>query len=102
MEFLYWRHPEIRMQFQLAIKPGGSGFLSSDTEEIGSCFICSNVDIIIVAIMAVRPITIAAMAVIVAIAIMTAPMLTVAGFEWPIPAHWPIFSSRELKSKLGM
>src|SRR4029450_1013979 len=36
MEFLYRRHPKIRMPVQLLIKPGRSAFVGSDTQEIGS------------------------------------------------------------------
>jgi hypothetical protein len=32
----------------------------------------------------------------VTIALVTVPMVTVAGFEWPIPTHRPIFSIRHL------
>src|SRR4029077_20092542 len=37
MQFLYRRHPEIRMGIELLIKPGGSGFMGPDTEKIGPC-----------------------------------------------------------------
>jgi hypothetical protein len=33
---------------------------------------------------------------------MTVPMVTLAGFEWPVPTHCPIFSIPDLKSKPGM
>jgi len=39
---------------------------------------------------------------VVTVALVTVPMVTVAGFEWPTPTHRPIFSIRDLKSKLGM
>jgi len=35
MEFLYRRHPEVRMGIELLIKPGASSFMSSDTQKIG-------------------------------------------------------------------
>src|SRR5260370_32202348 len=35
MQFLYGRHPEIRMGVELLIKPGRSAFVSSDAQEIG-------------------------------------------------------------------
>jgi hypothetical protein len=45
--------------------------------------------------------------VVVTVAMISVPMIavtvvTVAGFEWPTPTHRPIFSIRDLKSKLGM
>ena len=36
MQFLYWRHPEIGMRLDLAVKPLGSGFLRSHAQEIGA------------------------------------------------------------------
>jgi hypothetical protein len=33
---------------------------------------------------------------------MTVPMVTVAGFEWPVPTHATIFSIPDLKSKPGV
>ena len=39
---------------------------------------------------------------VIAVPVVTVPMVTVAGFEWPTPTHRPIFSIRDLKSKLGM
>jgi len=35
MEFLYRRHPEVRMGIELLIKPGASSFMGSDTQKIG-------------------------------------------------------------------
>jgi hypothetical protein len=35
MQFLYGRHPEIRMRVKLLIKPGRSTFVGSDAHEIG-------------------------------------------------------------------
>ena len=35
MQLLYWRHPEMRMGVELLIKPGRSGFVSSDTKKSG-------------------------------------------------------------------
>ena len=53
--------------------------------------------------MAVSAITVAIVAVnVVAVSVVTVTVGTVAGFEWPIPAHCPIFSIRDLKSKPGM
>ena len=37
MQFLYGRHPEIRMRVELLIKPRGPAFVGSDTDEIGLC-----------------------------------------------------------------
>jgi len=37
MQFLYRRHPEIGMRIELLIKPGGSGFMGSDTQKIRLC-----------------------------------------------------------------
>jgi hypothetical protein len=39
---------------------------------------------------------------VVTVAIVTVPMATVAGFDWPGPAHGTIFSIPDLKSKPGM
>jgi hypothetical protein len=36
---------------------------------------------------------------VVAITVVTVPMVTVAGFEWPAPTHATIFSIPDLKSK---
>ena len=36
---------------------------------------------------------------IVSVTVVTVPMVTVAGFEWPVPTHRAIFSIRDLKSK---
>jgi len=37
MQFLYRRHPEIRMGIELLIKPCRPAFVGSDTDEIGLC-----------------------------------------------------------------
>jgi hypothetical protein len=37
LQFLYGRHPEIRMGVELLIKPRRSAFVSSDAHEIGLC-----------------------------------------------------------------
>jgi hypothetical protein len=39
---------------------------------------------------------------VVSVRVVTVPMVTVAGFEWPVPTHCPIFSIRDLKSKAEM
>ena len=90
MEFLYWRHPEIGMRLQLPIKPRGSGFLRSNTQEIGTCIPGDAVEIVSVTVVAVSVVT---------VTVVTVPMVTVAGFEWPVPTHRPIFSIAALKSK---
>ena len=93
MEFLYRRHPEVRMRLELAIKPGGSSLLRAHAQEIGIWITGEAVDIISVAIMAITVMT---------VAIVTVPMVTVAGFDWPGPTHGTIFSIPDLKSKPGM
>src|SRR5690349_17156277 len=42
MQFLYRRHPEIRMRVELLIKPGRSAFVGSDADEIGLCMPCQR------------------------------------------------------------
>jgi hypothetical protein len=37
MQFLYRRHPEIRMQSELVMKPRGSTFLSPNAQKIRAC-----------------------------------------------------------------
>jgi hypothetical protein len=37
MQLLYRRHPKVRMEVELVIKPGGSTFLSSHTQKIRTC-----------------------------------------------------------------
>src|SRR5215510_16483299 len=41
MQLLQRRHPEIGMGVQLLVEPGRSAFMKSDTQEIGSCPVCS-------------------------------------------------------------
>ena len=81
------------MRLQLPIKPRGSGFLRSNTQEIGTCIPADAVEIVSVTIVAVSVVT---------ITIVTVPMVTVAGFERPVPTHGTIFSIPDLKSKPGM
>src|SRR5262249_47640225 len=98
MQFLYWRHPEIRMPLELPIKPRRSGFVCSYAQKIGICVPSKAVMLFSIVVISVVVIAVTA----VTIALVTVPMVTVAGFEWPIPTHRPIFSIRNLKSKPGM
>jgi hypothetical protein len=75
VQLLHWRHPEIRMGVELLIKLGRSGFVSSDTEEIGPSIGCWTEIAFSITIVAV------------------------ARFEWPAPTHGAIISIRHLKSK---
>ena len=81
MQFLYRRHPEIGMPLELLIKPRGSGLLRSHAQEIGTCITDDAVEVVSVTVMAVTAVTVT----------VTVPMVTVAGFEWPVPAHAQYF-----------
>ena len=71
------------MLLELPIKPRGSGFLRSNTQEVGTRISCDAVEVV-------------------SVTVVTVPMVTVAAFEWPAPTHATIFSIPDLKSKQGM
>src|SRR6266481_4307265 len=77
MQFLYRRHPEIRMRVELLIKPCRSSFLSAHTQEIRTRIAGRRVIVFPIAV------------------------VTCARFEWPGPTHVALFSSLPLKSKPG-
>src|SRR5215468_7587576 len=98
MQFLYRRHPEIRMRLELPIKPRGSCFLCSHAEKIRTCVTAEAVMLFPIVVVTVAMISVP----MIAVTVVTVPMVTVAGFEWPTPVHGPIFSIHDFKSKLGM
>src|SRR5262245_52793962 len=73
MQFLYWRHPKIRMGVELLIKPGRSAFVGSDAQKVRAWIACWRAFSILVG--------------------------THARFEWPSPTHVALFSVLHLKSK---
>ena len=75
MQFLYRRHPEIRMGVELLIKPSRSAFVGADAQEIGSCTI------------GMGPI------------LFLMPIVAGATVEWPSPSHASLFSFQRRKSK---
>jgi len=75
MQFLYGRHPEIRMGIKLLIEPGGSGFVRSDAQKIRAC-VASN-----------------------GLTLFLPPVVTGAASEWPSPPHFSLFSFWTRKSK---
>jgi hypothetical protein len=81
------------MRLELPIKPRGSCFLCSHAEKIRTCVTGETVMLFPIVVVTVAMISVPMIAV---------TVVTVAGFEWPTPTHRPIFSIRDLKSKLGM
>src|SRR6266487_1790602 len=75
MEFLYRRHPEVRMGIELLIKPSASSFMGSDTQEIGPCTKSR------------RPVP------------FLMPVASAASVEQPSPSHLSLFSFWSRKSK---
>jgi hypothetical protein len=73
MQFLYRRHPEIRVSLKLPIKPRGSAFLGPHTQEIGSG--------------------------IAQVIIFSVSIFTYARFEWPGPTHGRIIFHRAVKKQ---
>src|SRR6266446_4342818 len=77
MQFLYRRHPEIRMRVELLIKPCRSTFLSSDTQEIGPSIARRRALLFFIAVVAD------------------------ASFEWPNPTHLCLMFFLQPKGKNG-
>jgi len=77
MQFLYGRHPEIRMRVELLIKPCRSSFLSAHTQEIRAYIAGRRVIVFSIA------------------------AVIYARFEWPSPTHFALFSILPVKSKPG-
>src|SRR6476646_11175229 len=77
MQFLYRRHPEIRVALELLIQPRGSGLLRSYAQEIGVCVTGEAVKLFSVVITVVTVVLVA--------------VITVAGFQWPAPTHRAFF-----------
>src|SRR6266436_4531715 len=59
MQFLHRRHPEIGMRLELPIKPGSSGFLRPNAQEIGVCLPGAGILLMSVAVMDIQAISVA-------------------------------------------
>lgn len=81
MQFLYRRHPKIRVRLQLPIEPRCSGFLRANAQEIRACLTSVAVLFVTVTVMTIRAI---------AVTVIAVPMTTVAGLKWPDPTHGDI------------